>query len=182
MIPRSTLKDTYDQIISDLDAGIADLPPTAITGKATSMAARALKSRAALFAARIAKYHPQSANGLTSIPASSAQAYYQMAHGAASAVIESGRHPLYQGGANLVDNFSEIFYKDVAEHIFVEQYNLSLGKIAGNSTTSHWSDMVSFACACINLPVKSFFDHLVCTMMMVPPGCNLCLGPDVYHS
>lgn len=128
MIPRSTLKDTYDQIISDLDAGIADLPPTAMIGKATSMAARALKSRAALFAARIAKYHPQSANGLTSIPASSAQAYYQMAHGAASAVIESGRHPLYQGGANLVDNFSELFYKDVAEHIFVEQYNLSLGK------------------------------------------------------
>ncbi len=128
MIPRSSLKDCYDQIIADLDAGIADLPPTAITGKATSMAARALKSRAALFAARIAKYHPQSANGLTSIPASSAQAYYQMAHGAASAVIESGRHPLYKGGANLVDNFSEIFYKDVAEHIFVEEYNLALGK------------------------------------------------------
>ena len=128
MIPRSSLKDCYDQIIADLDAGIADLPPTAISGKATSMAARALKSRAALFAARIAKYHPQSANGLTSIPASSAQAYYQMAHGAASAVIESGRHPLYKGGANLVDNFSEIFYKDVAEHIFVEEYNLALGK------------------------------------------------------
>ena len=51
-----------------------------------------------------------------------------MAHGAASAVIESGRHPLYKGGANLVDNFSEIFYKDVAEHIFVEEYSLSLGK------------------------------------------------------
>ena len=61
-------------------------------------------------------------------PASSAQAYYQMAHGAASAVIESGRHPLYKGGANLVDNFSEIFYKDVAEHIFVEEYNLVFGK------------------------------------------------------
>ena len=128
MIPRSSLKDCYDQIIADLDAGIADLPPTATLGKATSMAARALKSRAALYAARIAKYHPQSANGLTSIPASSAQAYYQMAHGAASAVIESGRHPLYKGGANLVDNFSELFYKNVAEHIFVEEYNLALGK------------------------------------------------------
>ena len=32
MIPRSSLKDCYDQIIADLDAGIADLPPTAITG------------------------------------------------------------------------------------------------------------------------------------------------------
>ncbi len=128
MIPRSTLKDTYDQIISDLDAGIADLPPSALSGKASSMAARALKSRVALYAARIAKYHPQSSNGLTSIPAGSAQAYYQMAHATASAVIDSGRHPLYKGGANLVDNFSELFYKDVAEHIFVEEYNLALGK------------------------------------------------------
>ena len=68
MIPRSTLQATYDQIISDLDAGIADLPGTALYGKATKWAAYALKSRAALYAARIAKYHPQSSNGLTSIP------------------------------------------------------------------------------------------------------------------
>ena len=57
MIPRSSLKDTYDQILSDLDAGIADLPGTALFGKATKWAAFALKSRAALYAARIAKYH-----------------------------------------------------------------------------------------------------------------------------
>ena len=77
MIPRSSLKDTYDQILSDLDAGIADLPGTALFGKATKWAAFALKSRAALYAARIAKYHPQSSNGLTSIPSGSARLIIQ---------------------------------------------------------------------------------------------------------
>ena len=39
MIPRNTLKETYDQIISDLDAAATDLPGTAIYGKATKLAA-----------------------------------------------------------------------------------------------------------------------------------------------
>jgi hypothetical protein len=93
MIPRNTLKETYDQIISDLDAAATDLPGTAIYGKATKWAALGLKSRAALYAARIAKYHPQSTDGLTSIPASSATGYYTAALGAANAVIDGGKHP-----------------------------------------------------------------------------------------
>ena len=55
MIPRSTLKETYDFIIADLDAGIADLPGVALNGKATKWAAHALKSRAALYAAKNCK-------------------------------------------------------------------------------------------------------------------------------
>jgi hypothetical protein len=129
MIPRSTLKATYDFIISDLDAGIADLPGVALNGKATKWAAHALKSRAALYAARIAKYHPQSSNGLTSIPAGDAAAYYQMAHASASAVIDGGKHPLHRGGGTYQKTFGEIFYqKTNSEHIFVEEYDLSLGK------------------------------------------------------
>ena len=129
MIPRSTLKETFDFIISDLDAGIADLPGVALNGKATKWAAHALKSRAALYAARIAKYHPQSSNGLTSIPASDANAYYQMAHASASAVIDGGKHPLHRGGGTYQKTFGEIFYqKSNSEHIFVEEYDLALGK------------------------------------------------------
>ena len=129
MIPRNTLKETYDQIISDLDAASADLPGVVNYGKASKWAAFALKSRAALYAARIAKYHPQSSNGLTSIPAGDAGAYYAKALQSAKAVIDGGKHPLYKGGANMVDRFSEIFYKDQnSEIIFAEQYNLGLGK------------------------------------------------------
>ena len=55
------------------------------------------------------------------------------------------------------------------------------GIIAGNSTTSHWSACVS-DCLFNNLPAKSLVLHLVITKTIVPPGCNLCLGPEVYHS
>ena len=43
MTPRSTLQETYDQVIADCDAAIADLPGTAMSGKATKWAAHALK-------------------------------------------------------------------------------------------------------------------------------------------
>ena len=129
MIPRNTLQETYDQIISDLTAAAADLPGTALYGKATKWAAFGLKSRAALYAARIAKYHPQSSNGLTSIPAGSANGYYTVALASARAVIDGGKHPLYTGGANMVDRFEKLFYEDEnSEIIFAETYSLSLGK------------------------------------------------------
>ena len=129
MIPRSTLKATYDQIISDLDAGIADLPGSALYGKASKWAAFALKSRAALYAARIAKYHPQSADGLTSIPSGSAGGYYASALASANAVIDGGKHALHTG-SNKETTFGEIFYKvkGISEIIFSEEYNTGLGK------------------------------------------------------
>ena len=122
MIPRSTLQATYDQIISDLDAASTDLPGTVIYGKASKWAARALKSRVALYAARIAKYHPQSSNGLTSIPAGSADAYYLLAFQSANAVIDAGKHPLHSGADN-EKAFGEIFYKvkGISEVIFSEE-------------------------------------------------------------
>ena len=129
MIPRSTLKATYDQIISDLDAGIADLPSSALYGKASKWAAYGLKSRAALYAARIAKYHPQSADGLTSIPSGSAGGYYASALASANAVIDGGKHALHTG-SNKETTFGEIFYKvkGISEVIFSEEYNTGLGK------------------------------------------------------
>ena len=82
-----------------------------------------------MYAARIAKYHPQSSNGLTSLPSADAAAYYTKSLQAAKAVIDGGKHPLYKGGANMVDRFAEIFYKDQnSEIIFAEQYNRALGK------------------------------------------------------
>ena len=135
MIPRSTLQQVYDQIIEDCDVAIADLPLSgtgpgmAISGKANKNAARALKSRAALYAARIAKYHPQSADGLTSIPASLAAGYYTMSHSAASAIIEGGKNPLHTGGGTYEKTYSEVLTKSGnSEQIFVEEYSLDLGK------------------------------------------------------
>ena len=129
MTPRSTLQATYDQILADCDAAIADLPGTAMSGKATKWAAHALKSRAALYAARIAKYHPQSSDGLTSIPASMANGYYTMSHASASAIIDSGKHPLHTGGGTYQKTYSEVLTKKGnSESIFVVEYDLGLGK------------------------------------------------------
>lgn len=59
-VPRSTEKDTWDFILSELDNAIANLPDKveAIEGtkRATKWAALALKSRVALHAASVAKY------------------------------------------------------------------------------------------------------------------------------
>ena len=55
------------------------------------------------------------------------------------------------------------------------------GRIAGNSTTSHWSALGSFCAAC-NIPVRSALFQRVITKTIRPPGCKRCLGPAVYHS
>ena len=116
-------------IVADCDVAIADLPGQAMSGKATKWAAHALKSRAALYAARIAKYHPQSSDGLTSIPAGMAAGYYTMSHASASAIIDSGKHPLHTGGGTYQKTYSEVLTKKGnTEMIFVSEYDLGLGK------------------------------------------------------
>jgi hypothetical protein len=59
-VPRSTEKQTWDWILNELEAASKDMPATysAADGpyRATKWAALALKSRAALFAASLAKY------------------------------------------------------------------------------------------------------------------------------
>ena len=128
-LSRSSLQATFDQIISDLTAAIADLPGTALYGKATKWAAHALRSRAALYAGRIAKYHPQSSDGLTSISSGSAGGYYTTALASANAIIDGGKHPLYTGGANHEHTASEILTKKRnSEVIFAEEYDIGLGK------------------------------------------------------
>jgi len=54
-------------------------------------------------------------------------------------------------------------------------------KIAGKEINLHLSALGSFW-ALINLPVKSSSAHLVITTKIEPPGCNRCLGPELYHS
>lgn len=49
--PRKSIQETYDFVLSDLSAAVADLPSTASTGKATKGAALAMTTRVALQAA-----------------------------------------------------------------------------------------------------------------------------------
>lgn len=116
---RNKESEVYDFIASEMD----EIGPIIGNSEASSKFADntranrytclALKSRAMLYAASIAKYNALltpgivTANGEVGIPASSANAYYQKAYDAAVAVINSGLFSLYKNNPNLGENFYE---------------------------------------------------------------------------
>ena len=139
--PRETEAAIYDFVISEAEA-IKDLLPSDVDTKsrATKAAALAMESRAALYAASIAKYGsttPQVSlpGGEVGIPSSKANSYYQTALTAAQEIIngEAGNYSLYMKKPDLADNFASIFYDKIGnnEAIFVEDYKLQSGKVHG---------------------------------------------------
>lgn len=112
-VPRSTEKDTWDFVMSECDEAIRYLP-SARSGsdarRATKWAALALKSRAALHAASIAKYWNKTpfsgqavSEGLVGIDASYANHYYELCVQASKAIMDGGVHGLYQPNPNSVN-------------------------------------------------------------------------------
>jgi len=130
-IPRSTEKESWDFILSDLDKAIANLPETNSEGKyrVDKWVAYALKSRVALYAASIAKYWNDAPligeavdKGLVGIPASEANRYYQECISASKALIDGGKFSLYMPNpANpevAADNFQRLFLTENSEIIY----------------------------------------------------------------
>lgn len=108
-VPRNTEQEVWDFIATDLDEAAAALPATHLAGRATQTVAMALKSRAMLYAASVARYGTVMLNGLVGIPASEAGRYWQAAFDAAKKVIDSGQHALYNKNTNKELNFTELF-------------------------------------------------------------------------
>jgi len=116
---RNKESEVYDFIASEMDA-IAPTIGNSVVAKgfadysrANMYTCMALKSRAMLYAASIAKYNALltptivTAGGEVGIPASAANAYYQKAIDAANVVINSGIYKLYNSNPNLGENFYE---------------------------------------------------------------------------
>lgn len=131
--PRAEEAEVYDFIISELDAVASDLPTDpGIKSTATWGAAQALKSRAALYAASIARYGANTPSvstpgGEVGIPESRATEYYETALDAATTLIESERYSLYDRFPNdLENNFTQLFLdkQDNPEAIWVKDYLL----------------------------------------------------------
>ena len=133
--PRETEAAIYDFIITETDA-LADILPTDPTTKsrATRGAVLALQTRAAIYAASIAKYGATTPlvslpGGEVGIPAARAEGYYQQALSSAQAIIDgtAGEYSLYQKKPDLADNFASIFYDKSGntEAIFVEDFLLA---------------------------------------------------------
>ena len=133
---RNKESEVYDFIASEMDA----IAPTIGNGQSNTRANKytclALKSRAMLYAASIAKYNALltpsivTANGEIGIPASSANDYYQKAYDAATAVINSGLFALYNNNPNLGENFYEALRNKSGnkEVIFARDYLSSKAK------------------------------------------------------
>lgn len=137
--PRNKEEEVYDFIGAELDA-IKDLLGNAGSNtRANKFTAMALKSRAMLYAASIAKYNGKMASpistpgGEVGIPAARANDYYAKALAASEEVINSGNYRLYKTNPNLGENFYDAVTKKSAnqEIILAQDFLVSKDKRHG---------------------------------------------------
>lgn len=118
-VKRNKEDEVYAFILTELNEAIKDLPDqrdAANGNRATKSTALALKSRAMLYAASIAKYGGIQLNGLVGIPAQKAATYYKEAFEAAQLIIDSKKFTLYtksydpvSGSGDPAENYRNIF-------------------------------------------------------------------------
>ncbi|HUH18232.1 RagB/SusD family nutrient uptake outer membrane protein [Albibacterium sp.] len=140
--PREKESAIYDFIIKEAEEIKPLLPKDVNTkSRATAAAALAMQSRAALYAASIAKYGyktPQVSlsGGEVGIDAALSNEYYAIALKSAQEIISGsvGSYALYlKKPDNLSENFASLFYDKNGnnESIFIEDYKLQSGKVHG---------------------------------------------------
>lgn len=133
---RNKEQEVYDFVLAEIDAIIGDLPETysaADFGRPTKYAALALKSRAALYAGSIAKFGTVQLNGVVGIESSKASTYYQAAYDASKAIMSSGKHSLFNQGADKVANFRNIFLTERNPEVIMARQYLPTDKEAGGN-------------------------------------------------
>lgn len=114
-VPRNTEQETWDFVLAECDVAANALGNT--NGRrASKWAALALKSRAALHAASIAKFGGEvdftgdAVNqGLVTLPAASANGYYQAAIDASAQIMDFGPYSLFKANPGSADEAAENF-------------------------------------------------------------------------
>ncbi|WP_184543731.1 RagB/SusD family nutrient uptake outer membrane protein [Mucilaginibacter sp. FT3.2] len=141
-VHRDKEQATWDFIGAELDLGYKMMPETSDAGRANRYAAAALKSRAMLYAACVAKYGsvnfvdgPARSLGLVGIPADQAAKYFQAAYDAAK--LLDGKYTLYSANSDKVQNYVDAFLKPSPENIFIKQYSIA------NHTAHSWDATMS---------------------------------------
>ncbi|WP_411971785.1 RagB/SusD family nutrient uptake outer membrane protein [Sphingobacterium sp. Lzh-3] len=111
-IPRSTEAESYNYVISECTeaAKMLGIEKTISSARANKWTALALKARAGLYAASIAKYNyktpdVKTAGNEVGIPAAEANKYYQIAYESALDIINNSPYALYNGNADKGKNF-----------------------------------------------------------------------------
>lgn len=134
--PRAKESEIYDFIGNEIDAIENVIGNEGSVTRANKYTALALKSRAMLYAASLAKYNNlmpepiKTANGEVGIEASKANGYYQKSLEASKKIITSRAYSLYNKNADLGENFYEMLITKTgnAEIIFAKDYSATLGK------------------------------------------------------
>ena len=122
LVPRSTEKATWEFILADCDKAAAGLPESVSDYRATKWAALALKARAALYAASIAKYSGKYtmageavSQGLVSMSSSDANAFYKACIDACEEIISKSGKKL-MGGAQTDPAKAAEVYQNIFMH------------------------------------------------------------------
>lgn len=142
-VHRDKEEATWDFIGTELDLGYKMMPEISDAGRANKYVAAALKSRAMLYAACVAKYGsinfvdgPARSQGLAGIPAAKANTYFQAAFDAAK--LLEGHYSLYTANSDKVQNYADLFLKSGSpENIFIKQYSIA------NNTAHSWDATMS---------------------------------------
>lgn len=132
-VSRDSEKAVFEFILSELDAIAAVLPEPEDTeaGRVNKYGALALKSRAMLYAASIARFGQEQLNGLLGIPTNEASKYWQASYDASMAIVNSEKFSLYNKiPDDPAKNFQQLFVENTGnpERIFVKVYDPALGK------------------------------------------------------
>jgi len=136
---RNSEQEVYDFIISEMDA-LAQILPSEYgaedKGRPTKWAAYALQSRAALYAASIAKYGEMQLNEVLGIPATDVTTYAQKSFDASQTIINNGIHELYEVLDDKALNFQNMMLDESdanKEVIMSEVYDFGLNRGHGYS-------------------------------------------------
>ena len=124
---RNKEDEIYEFVKTELDAVVSALPEMqsdADYARISKYAALALKSRAMLYAASIAKYSTMKLDGLLGVPSSKAQQYFQESYDASKLIIQNGPFSLYQKYADKAKNYQMLFLDEGnPEIILAKQYD-----------------------------------------------------------
>jgi len=129
-VPRNKEQEVYDFVISECDDIINNEmlanPAEARKGDPTIYTAYALKSRAALYAASIARWGEVKIDGLVGIPNDQENKYWQISYDASKAIID-GPFSLYKESADIVENYQQAFIDESNSEVIWAKYYTGVG-------------------------------------------------------
>jgi hypothetical protein len=171
-VPRAKEEEIYDFIASELDAIMPTLGNDGSKTRANKYIALALKSRAMLYAASLAKYNnlmPEpitTPGGEVGISAARATEYYQKSLEASKEILANTAYKLYTENPDKGKNFYDMFVSKTnnPEMIFVKDYSASKGKKHGfaydNIVRAAREDNLSSSNISPSLNLVEAFDYL----------------------